>query len=88
MTETINQVIAKDTDSICKSCSHERVCRATENQPCAMCDHYEKKQTTGHWINRGGELHCSICSGESGYSPNGGPVASAHCPTCGVLMEA
>lgn len=88
MREKINQRVVDGADSICKTCTHERVCIGTINQPCVECDQYAKKPKVGHWVKRGGELYCSACSSESGYGPMGSPAMSKYCPACGAPMEA
>ena len=45
----IKQKIHADAESICKTCIHNNVCRAIDNQPCAECNQYEPVKR-GRWL--------------------------------------
>ena len=92
----IDQTIKAGTESICPSCNHYLVCRATGNQPCAECNQYAPVAQHGKWVslvvkreNWKGVLHdfyqpysCSICQ-----NPNTFMGESAFCPHCGAKMD-
>ncbi len=40
MTNVIEQRISPYEKSICEKCSHRRVCRAIDNQPCFECNQF------------------------------------------------
>jgi hypothetical protein len=91
----IDQTIKAGTESICPSCNHYLVCRATGNQPCAECNQYAPVAQHGKWVSLvvkredwKGVLHdfyqpysCSIC-----LAPNTFMGESAFCPHCGAKM--
>lgn len=74
MAEYIKQKIQGGKKSICDSCTHRNVCKATDNQPCIECNHYQctadvEPVRYGRWERCGGDLHssgyaiyCSICN--------------------------
>lgn len=43
MKNVIEQKISNDEESICEKCSHRRVCRAIDNQPCFECNQFEQE---------------------------------------------
>ena len=40
MKNVIEQKISNNEKSICEKCSHRRVCRAIDNQPCFECNQF------------------------------------------------
>lgn len=43
LTNAIRQRISRNEKSICEKCSHKRVCRAIDNQPCFECNQFAEE---------------------------------------------
>ena len=43
ISDAIEQGISNNEKSICEKCSHKRVCRAIDNQPCFECNQFEQE---------------------------------------------
>ncbi len=43
MTDVIEQRLSNYEKSICEKCSHRRVCRAIDNQPCFECNQFAEE---------------------------------------------
>lgn len=71
MKNVIAQKISNNEKSICEKCSHRRVCRAIDNQPCFECNQFEqevvrcKDCVSGHKQIYGGLIRCNVmgCGG-------------------------
>lgn len=83
----IHQTIKAGVESICPSCNHYLVCRATGNQPCAECNQYAPVAQHGKWVTH----YRSGTTVAEGYVSTCCDMWNNRkcdfCPNCGARMD-